>query len=360
MTTLGTGARGQEDTERIIDLVHQLFAVDGEYLRDDSAIEFSLSPLQNDTKTGFLSLIDALRKTSDTAALRRKDGGYLLLVYRKPVYPRQRTRTPLILFVATIIAVLADGFLRAYSYQNPNQSHLALYQEITVSVIYAVALMGILGIHELGHKVASWYHKMESSWPYFIPGIPGIWPTFGAVISTRDPPTNRDSLFDLGLSGPIAGLVVTFIVSIIAVASSSVVSASSYGAGATFTGSDYFTSFLVGLLKSPSPSSVVTGPLFTLLYFAYSIGFLITFINLLPAWQLDGGHISNAAVSPKVHKILTYVSILIMIVIGFYLMAFLILIFASRAPGLEPLDNVSPLSRKRRVFFELNWVLALA
>lgn len=333
--------------------------MNGEYLRDDSAIEFNLSPIQNNTKTGFLSLIDELRKSGDTAALRKSEQGYLLLVYRKPVYPRQRSRTPLILFTATLIAILADGFIRAYSYVNPNQSHIGTEQEIVISVIYAAALMGILGVHEMGHKVASWYHKMESSWPYFVPGIPGLWPTFGAVISARDPPVNRDSLFDLGLSGPIAGLAVTFIVSVIAVASSTIVSANAFPSNAPFSGSDLYTSFLVGILKNPSPNGVVIGPLFTLLYFAYSIGFLITFINLLPAWQLDGGHISNAVLSAKAHKILTYVSILIMIVIGFYLMAFLILIFAGRSPALQPLDNVSPISRKRKVFFVLTWILAM-
>lgn len=358
MTATGTEPRGQGDIQRITDEVHRRFAVANEYLREDGVVEFNLGPDQADTKSNFLSLIEELRKYGDTAALRRTEGGYLLIVFRKPAQSTRKYRTPLILLVATLAAILADGFIRAYFYSDPTTNHLSVAEELTIAAIYAASLLGILGTHELSHKIASWYHKMDSSWPYFIPGIPGIWPTFGAVISARDPPVNRDSLFDLGLSGPIAGLVVTFVVSIIAVVSAHIIPISSFPSNAQLGGSDYYTSFLIGAMKNAPPNSVVVGPLFSLLYFSYSIGFLITFINLLPAWQLDGGHISNAALSPRAHRWLTYISVIIMVLIGFYLMAFLILIFAGRSPGLRPLDDVSPLSSKRRVFFVLTWILA--
>ncbi|MDG6923686.1 MAG: hypothetical protein JRN67_10395, partial [Nitrososphaerota archaeon] len=42
------------------------------------------------------------------------------------------------------------------------------------------------------------------------------------------------------------------------------------------------------------------------------------------------------------------------------LMAFLILLLSGRSPRLEPLDTVSPLSSKRKLFFILTWVLALS
>ncbi|HXQ91813.1 MAG TPA: site-2 protease family protein, partial [Nitrososphaerales archaeon] len=100
------------------------------------------------------------------------------------------------------------------------------------------------------------------------------------------------------------------------------------------------------------------GPIFDLLYFAYSLGFFVTFINLLPAWQLDGGHIANSAVSPKVHRILTFASVILMFAAGLFLMALLILFMSGRTPSLRPLDDVSPLSRNRKVLFILTWVLA--
>jgi membrane-associated protease RseP (regulator of RpoE activity) len=358
LTTTGSETGTQQDAQEIIDVVRQRFSVSREYLREDGVVEFSLDLNQANIKSSFLALLQQLRKKNNSAVLRRADNGYLLMVFEKPVYHVQRLKTPLFLFLATVAAVIADGFLRAYGYSAPHSPHLSLSNDLTFALIYAVALMGILGIHELGHKIASWHHGMNSSWPYFIPGIPSVWPTFGAVIRAADPPPNRDSLFDLGLSGPIAGLMVTVIVSIVAVASAQLAPASEFASSQLSTG-DYYTNFLGSLLKPSSSGQVITGPMFTLLYFAYSIGFLITFINLLPAWQLDGGHIANSAVSPRVHRWLTYISAGVLIVSGFFLMGLLVLFLSSRAPSLRPLDDVSPLSSKRKIFFALTWVLAI-
>ena len=98
--------------------------------------------------------------------------------------------------------------------------------------------------------------------------------------------------------------------------------------------------------------------MFNILYFGYSIGFLLTFVNLLPAWQLDGGHVANSYVSPKIHRYLTWISAGIMVLTGFLLMAFLVIFLAGKAPSLRPLDDVSPLSSKRKAFFWLTMVLA--
>ncbi len=358
MSFVAPEPRTQESVQRTIDGVRQRFLVTSEYLREDASIEFNLDSNQHDVKSGFLSLINELRRYGDTAILRRSGSGYLLLVIRKPKYSKQKVRTPFILLLVTLAIIVADGFVRVYSYSDPITAHLSTGEEITIAALYAAAIFGIIGVHEMGHKVATWYHKMESSWPYFIPGIPGIWPTMGAVISARDPPVNRDSLFDLGISGPVAGLAVTVVVSILAVISAKIVPISSFPSNMQFSSSDSYTSFLIDLFKTSSSSEVEVGATFSLLYFAYSFGFLLTFINLLPAWQLDGGHISNAAVSPKVHKWLTYISVLIMLVIGFYLMAILILILAGRSPSLQPLDSVSPLSSKRKILFLAVFVLA--
>lgn len=358
MTDVAPEPQSQDRNQRIFDAVHQRFQVATEYLREDSAIEFNLAPDQNDLKSKFLSLIGELRAFGDTAVLRHSDKGYLLIVVRKPRYSGKGSNTPLILMIATLGAILADGFIRAYTYPT-SLAHLTTLEEITAAGIYTVSLFGIIAIHEMGHKVASWYHKMDSSWPYFIPGIPGIWPTMGAVISARDPPANRDSLFDLGISGPVAGLAVTVIVSVVAIYSAQLVPIGSIPSS-QLTSTDYYTTFLIGLFRTNSSSDAIVGARFSLLYFAYSFGFLLTFINLLPAWQLDGGHISNAATSPKVHKWLTYISVLIMILIQFYLMAFLILLLSGRSPALEPLDSVSSLSSKRKIFFILTWVLAIS
>ena len=348
----------------MIDAVRQRFIVTQEYLREGQALEFYLDPNQKETKKSFLSLLDEIAKTRDSALLRNTDHGLLLVVFRKPVQKKQhRLNRPLILLIAAIITIFVDGVFRAYGYQGPvTGPALSLTQNLNIAMIYTISLLGIVGIHEMGHKVASWYHKMDSSWPYFIPGVPSVFPTFGAFISANTPPRNRDSLFDLGLSGPIAGLIITIVVSIFAVASAQLIPLSSLPAGTPTVAGDYYTSFLASFLLKGSQNAhyVIGGPLFSVLYFGYSIGFLLTFVNLLPAWQLDGGHIANSYVSPRVHRYLTWISAGVMVLVGFWLMAILVIVMAGMMPSLRPLDDVSPLSSKRKVFFWLTWILSAA
>lgn len=350
---------GRHESSSIIEAVHGRFLVQSEYVREDSGVEFNLDPAQQNLKSKFASLVYELRQIGFTSIVRRSENGYILLVKRKPPSPVRSNKIPLILLIVTIATIAVTGLISAFSYHDPFSSHIGTLQAAEIAGMFTAAVFGIVAIHEMGHKVASWYHKMDSSWPYFIPGIPGIWPTMGAVITTRDPPVNRDSLFDLGISGPLAGLVVAVLVAFVAVFVARLEPRNLFPPAQTFGTSDYFTSYLLSIFKHGASGDVVTGAAFSVLYFAYSFGFLLTFINLLPAWQLDGGHISNAAVSPRIHKWLTYVSVVIMFLIQFYLMGILILLLAGRTPGLEPLDNVSPLSTLRKISFILTWLLAI-
>jgi membrane-associated protease RseP (regulator of RpoE activity) len=360
LTTIDTpiGARTPEQTQYVIDSVKAHFQVAQEYFAEGAAsLQFFLSLNQRETKENFLALTNDLRKTGDMAFLRNTDHGLLITVVRKPsATAKTHVKLPLALFFATISTVFIYGFL-----WGPITGYKqSLNQDLTIGAIFTASLMAIIGIHEMGHKVASWHHKMDSSWPYFIPfpPIPGVTlPTMGAVISAKDPPPNKDALFDLGISGPMAGLITTLVVSILAAYTASIVPLGSVK-GSTAS-ADIFTSYLI-TLTHPGQNGVISGSLFGALYFAYSLGFLLTFVNLLPAWQLDGGHIANASVSPRVHKYLTYISAGIMILTGFWFMAILLLFFASRVPSLRPLDDVSPLSGNRKIMFWATWIIAAA
>jgi membrane-associated protease RseP (regulator of RpoE activity) len=366
MTAVGSPqqVRSPEQTQFIIDSVRKRFSVTQEYLTEGGeSLQFFLDPAQLDTKVNFLGLAEELKRNGDMAILRNTDHGLMLTVIKKPTRGKPRVKLPIALFVATIVTVFIYGFLSSYNY---TLQHQTLSGDLSVAAIFTICLMAIIGIHELGHKMASWHHKMDSSWPYFIPfpglavasplGIaaPETLPTMGAVISARDPPPNRDALFDLGISGPIAGLITTIAVAIYAATTAKVTVTTSTGSSG-----DFLTSWLTGVMLHGTQGLLV-GPMFYTLYFAYSLGFLLTFANLLPAWQLDGGHVANAAVSPRVHRYLTWASAGIMVLSGLWLMALLVIFMSGRAPGLRPLDDVSPLSRKRKIMFWATWIIVAA
>jgi membrane-associated protease RseP (regulator of RpoE activity) len=93
--------------------------------------------------------------------------------------------------------------------------------------------------------------------------------------------------------------------------------------------------------------------------FAAEIGALITFLNIIPAWQLDGGHIMRAALGPKGHRVATGIGLTVLALAGYWPFALLILIMMFTRGGLagvEPLDDVSSLSKGRKIVF----VLAIA
>ena len=332
--------------------VDSRFIVRDRFLREEGSVEVEVEESSN-TKKEFVGLLNDVKKRGYLAFLRKRNGLLILTIVRSVASEPRNPLIPLILFIATIGTVIADGFIRSVSFPG--------YNLLTIVGLYTIGIIGIIGIHELGHKLAASTHGMVSSMPYFIPGIPGVLPTLGAVISSREPPANRDSLFDLGISGPISGLAITIVVAIGGALTTASVPLdqlnSQVGSGQMqlVPSLDRLTSFLLENFASNDPNS---GLILSPLIFASSLGFLITFINLMPAWQLDGGHIARAMLSSKQHRILTYISVIILALIGFWLMAILILMMSSRNPEMRPLDDVSPLSLKRKIFFAATWLIA--
>jgi Zn-dependent protease len=168
-------------------------------------------------------------------------------------------------------------------------------------VYFAGTLMGILAFHEAGHYIASRHHGVEVSLPYFIPLPPVVsLGTLGAVIKMDKPIEDRNKLFDVGASGPIAGLVIAIPLLVVGLNLSEVKAPDPNGA---IEGN----SILYALLKYAVFGEWLPGngrdvnlhPM----AFAGWVGLLITMINLMPIGQLDGGHVARAALGDRHEKL---------------------------------------------------------
>jgi len=165
---------------------------------------------------------------------------------------------------------------------------------------YALALMTILGIHELGHYLTARFYKIRSTLPYFIP-VPFFPGTFGAVIQMRSPMPNRKALFDVSIAGPLAGFVVTLPLLLWGLAHSTVVPLTSGSKtlemNALLSSFDPNYSFLLALLSKLMLGSALTATKaidFHPVALAGFLGLVATALNLMPVGQLDGGHIVHA------------------------------------------------------------------
>jgi membrane-associated protease RseP (regulator of RpoE activity) len=224
-----------------------------------------------------------------------------------PRPPRDALWPALILFLLTVVSTLAVGaeFGLSYAqnrepfsgYQNPFALMLLPFQHpalLVPGIPFSFTLLLILFTHEMGHYVACRIYGIDASYPYFIPA-PTLFGTFGAFIRIRSPITTRRALFDVGLAGPVAGFVVALPALAYGVATSRIVPGAEASSAVVF-GHPLLTRMLSALFH---PNIDVTWLLLNPVGRAASIGLLVTALNLLPAWQLDGGHIMYSLASAR-------------------------------------------------------------
>jgi membrane-associated protease RseP (regulator of RpoE activity) len=207
---------------------------------------------------------------------------------------------------------------------------------------FSLSLMLILATHEMGHKVLSIWRGVDASLPYFIPMAPPLG-TMGAVIITRTPAPNRDALMDVAAAGPLAGFLVAIPILILGVSRSFVISPAGFE-GVNLP-DPLILQWLMRYILHPAEGMVVLGhPIL----FAGWIGLLVTSLNLLPAGMLDGGHVVRSLLGPRLHVILSVLAVVAAVLLGYWLMALVIVLLMRRGhPG--PLDDVSPASPGRIV-----------
>lgn len=248
----------------------------------------------------------------------------------------------LALFVATVLTTLFVGAIME------GAQPLADPWSLFLGVPFSASLLLILGFHELGHYLAARAYGVHVSLPYFIPLPLPPMGTMGAVIRMRSPIPNRKVLFDIGIAGPLLGLLLAVPVLSIGLMLSPVkaVSGVVWQEGNSLA---YF--FLKWLIKGPIPegSDVMLHPM----ALAGWLGFFVTVLNLMPLSQLDGGHIVYAVFGRGHRKIVwVFLGVLVLLYLVSHWEGWLVWVALSVGLGLKhppPLDDLTPLDGPRRV-----------
>jgi hypothetical protein len=286
--------------------------------------------------------------------LRRQSGEEFIEVVRRPSTGPSRIWVNLLLLAGTILTTTFAGSLIWLVYVGG--SSLGATDFAWGAIYFGLPVMAILAIHESAHYVVARYHHVEASLPYFIPVPPPfLFGTFGAFISIREPFPDKKALFDIGAAGPLAGFAAAIPIALAGLYLSihSPVVPLSY-CGPTILGVSY-ANLLVGqplfwyALTAFFPPSVVS---LSPLALAGWVGILVTAINLLPAGQLDGGHVWRGLFGDR-SRYVSYAVVVVLLGIGIFfyygwlIFAILILFLGVRHP--PPLNDQTPLDVKRYI-----------
>ena len=267
------------------------------------------------------------------------------------------------LFAATILTTTWAGALHrgVNLLEQPGQ--------FMVGVPYALGLMLILTAHEFGHYFAARIHGMKVTLPYFIP-VPFALGTFGAFIQLLSPSNSRKTLFDVGVAGPLAGLVFAIPALFVGLTMSEVVTAPENAATPLIShhGVDVGSSVLLtAIAKLSMGDAVAYGHVLALhpLAFAGWLGLLVTALNLLPIGQLDGGHIADAMFGPRRSAAISSAALFTLFFLGIFVWsgllfwAFIAWIIAGRK-GLPPLNDITKLDLARFAVGVFTFMLLLS
>jgi Zn-dependent protease len=321
--------------------VSGLIAIESYMLREDGTIVLE-GTLLTDARASYRPLRQRIEALGFTPFLRRNAEG-IQLVAVPGVLKRHLPRVTInvVLFVLTAASVLWTGAVNETGVLLPGPG------ELLRGLPFALTLLGILVAHEMGHFVVGRLRGAPVSWPYFIPlPVLSLIGTMGAVIVQREPLEDRQTLLEVGIAGPIAGLVVALPLLFLGLSSSPVTG----GQPGPYIqeGNSLLYATAKWLVHGRwLPGNGLDVQLNAVAWAAW-VGLLVTMFNLLPVGQLDGGHIAYALLGPRA-QYLAYAVLGLCVVMGVvFSYTWLFWAFLGTMMGLRhppPLNDVPTLGR---------------
>jgi len=379
------------DSEILNNIVSRVFRYDDVTMGDPKKGYFLRyrGQLLGDSIAAYDQLAEALRPYDVTPLFRLEEGRQIILLVRGVIHPKpSKVWVNLLLFGLTLVSVLFAGAVSSYEGPVPNDfpgQIWALISHIGVGWPFAVSLLAILLAHEFGHYFVGRARGAAVTLPYFIPFPFSPIGTMGAFIQLKSIPRNKRALLDLAVAGPLAGLVVAIPVLLLGL------SQSSLGTVTSFPGSFMEGNSLLYLLAKlavfgkllPAPGDLsglsllvhwisfffvgrpsplgATDVFISPVAWAGWVGLLVTFLNLIPAGQLDGGHVIYAIFGKRVNRIVPVILIFTVLLgffwSGWWLWSFLIFLFGRSHA--EPLDQITQLDSRRKALGFLMLIIFL-
>ncbi len=312
---------------------------------EDKGIPVIRGTLLIDSEQAFKIIAERLKPFNLTPLLIKKNKKVEFRIREVPKQKPSKSWINLVLFIATIFTTIVAGSFLAGA--NP----FNIPKDLLLGIPFSIALLLIIGSHELGHYFACKRRGIRATLPYFLPAPPPF-PigTFGAIIKIKAPIQDKKGLIEVGAAGPIIGFILAIPITIIGLQLSSIQPTIAeamtnrilLGNSLMFWAlSELFTNVPVGYDLSLHPVA-----------FAGWVGMLITALNLIPIGQLDGGHISYALLGKKA-KFIAWPFIGLMVFLGTYWMGWIIwAIFILVLIGIKhppPLDDVTPLDTPHKI-----------
>ncbi|MCL4271805.1 MAG: site-2 protease family protein [Anaerolineales bacterium] len=365
------------DTEVFNRLVAGVFRIEDVTSSDPNTgffLRYRGQLISDDSAQAYDQLAESLTPYNVVPLFRIEEERQVVYLAPKPADPpREKVSTNIILFVLTVFSVMLAGV----QVEGPLPTDfmgqlLVLVQHIFTGWPFALSLLGILLAHELGHYFMSRYHKTPATLPYFIPFPLSPLGTMGAAILMRGTPKNKRILFDIGVAGPIAGLIVAVPVLIYGL-SLSTLDVIEPAPNIFLEGNSLLyllAKYLVFGQFLPAPVEP-QGFLYWLKYFFTGIpfpvggldvfihsvafagwaGILVTALNLIPAGTLDGGHVVYALFGEKAKKAFPFI-VGILVVLGFFWNGWWLwaaLLFWLGRVNAQPMDQITTLDPARRI-----------